>query len=279
VKKFIAIYSYAKREISLTMFKQEYGLVCTAAQKKVEFYKADKLGYFVSSMLAGIFVGFGIIVILTIAAALGDSVYLKILQGASFAAALSLIVFSGAELFTGNVFVMTAGIMRKRVQLKDAIPLWLYCLLGNLAGSVLIAALFVGTGLYEGYIAVLANETIIAKTSPAFGSIFIRAILCNILVCAATWCSYKIKSEVGKLIMIFWCIYLFVTIGFEHSVANMTLFSLRAFLWTDGGATVGAMGYNLVAATFGNFAGGAALAIAYWAMGRKEHDLSAADNS
>ena len=252
------------------MFRQEYGLVCDAAQKKIEFFKTDKIGYFVSSMLAGIFVGFGILIIFTIAAVLGDSAYLKIIQGASFAAALSLIVFSGAELFTGNVFVLTAGLMRKKVKLKNSVSLWLFCLLGNLAGSVLIAALFIATGLYEGYITDLVNNTVIAKTSPDFWAIFNRAILCNVLVCAATWCSYKIKSEVGKLIMIFWCIYLFVTIGFEHSIANMTLFSLNVFLWTDGGASFGSMVHNLAAATFGNFVGGASLALAYWTMGRKE---------
>lgn len=252
------------------MFKQEYGLVCTAAQNKVNFFKTDKVGYFVSSMLGGVFVGLGIIVIFVIAAAMGDSASLKILQGASFAAALSLIVFAGAELFTGNVFVLTAGIMRKRIELKDAVPLWIYCYLGNLAGSVLIAALFVGTGLYEGYITILVNESVIAKTSPDLSSLFIRGILCNLLVCAATWCSYKIKSDTGKLIMIFWCIYIFVIIGFEHSIANMTLFSLRTFLWTEGGAAFTAMGYNLFATTFGNFFGGAMLALAYWLMGRKE---------
>ncbi|MCL2564264.1 MAG: formate/nitrite transporter family protein [Defluviitaleaceae bacterium] len=252
------------------MFKSEYGLVCAAAQKKVDFFKVDKVGYFVSSMLAGVFVGLGVVVIFVIAAAMGDFAGLKILQGFSFAAALSLIVFAGAELFTGNVFVLTAGIMRKKIELKDAIPLWIYCYLGNLAGSVLIAALFVGTGLFEGYINALVNDSVIAKTSPDLSNLFIRGILCNLLVCAATWCSYKIKSDTGKLIMIFWCIYIFVIIGFEHSIANMTLFSLKGFLWTDGGATVGGIANNLFATTFGNFFGGAMLAMAYWLMGRKE---------
>jgi nitrite transporter NirC len=252
------------------MFKQEYGLVCAAAQNKVAFFKADKVGYFVSSVLAGIFVGLGVIVIIVIAAAMGDSVHIRLVQGASFAAALSLIVFAGAELFTGNVFVLTAGNLRKRIRVRDLMPLLGYCYFANFAGSVLIALLFAGTGLYQGYVTELVNETIVAKTSPGFLSLFIRGILCNLLVCAATWCTFKVKSESGKLIMIFWCIYIFVIAGFEHSIANMTLFSLGAFLWTDCSATVGAMGYNLLATTLGNFLGGAVLAMSYWAMGRKD---------
>jgi len=256
------------------MFKQEYGLVCTAALNKVNFFKTDKAGYFVSAMLAGVFVGLGIIVIYVIAAALGDSVNLKILQGASFAAVLSLIVFAGAELFTGNVFVLTAGIMRKTITLKDAAPLWIYCYLGNFAGSILIALLFIGTGLFTFDMNVLTDYSIIAKTSPTFSNLFIRGILCNILVCSATWCTYKIKSEAGKLIMIFWCIYIFVISGFEHSIANMSLFSLRTFVWTEGGASFAAMQHNLVSTSLGNFVGGAMLALTYWAMGRKERSSS-----
>ena len=252
------------------MFKQEYGLVCTAAQNKVNFFKVDKAGYFVSSMLAGVFVGLGVIVTYVIAAAMGASVSLKIIQGASFAAVLSLIVFAGAELFTGNVFVLKAGIMRKRLAFSDALPLWLFCYLGNFAGSVLVASLFIGTSLFTADMNALTDMAIMSKTSPAFVNLFIRGILCNILVCSATWCTYKIKSETGKLIMIFWCIYIFVISGFEHSIANMTLFSLRAIVWTDGGASVSAMLHNLLATSLGNFVGGATLAMTYWAMGRKD---------
>jgi nitrite transporter NirC len=77
------------------------------------------------------------------------------------------------------------------------------------------------------------------------------------------------KSETGKFIMIFWCIYLFVVCGFEHSIANMTLFSLGALARSSDVASISAMFMNLVATTAGNIIGGVSLALAYWSIGRK----------
>jgi len=33
-------------------------------------------------------------------------------------------------------------------------------------------------------------------------------------------------SDAAKCIVIFWCLYAFIASGFEHSVANMTLFGI-----------------------------------------------------
>ena len=75
------------------------------------------------------------------------------------------------------------------------------------------------------------------------------------------------NSESGKLIMIFWCIFLFVVCGFDHSIANMTLFSMRVMTGVDAG-TFGSIIKNLIAATLGNTVGGAGLALAYWPVAK-----------
>jgi nitrite transporter NirC len=73
--------------------------------------------------------------------------------------------------------------------------------------------------------------------------------------------------------MIFWCIYLFVVCGFEHSIANMTLFSLETMNGVSS-AAFGKMMANLGAVTLGNILGGMALALAYWIIAIKpvHHD-------
>jgi nitrite transporter NirC len=243
-----------------------YCLLGTAAEKKVGFYKGDRLAYFVSSMLAGVCVGICVITILVMDGMFNGFAGIKILQGVSFAAALSLVVFAGAELFTGNVFVMTAGVLLGKIRRGDAIGLCAFCYLGNMAGSILIAALFLGTGYLQGMVLAAATNAISSKTNPLFWELLIRGILCNMLVCAAVWCVYRMHSESGKLIMIFWCIYLFVVCGFEHSIANMTLFSLGVMARCS---PLDLMLVNLAATTIGNILGGMALSFAYWMVGRK----------
>jgi len=250
------------------MINIDYNLVEAAAKKKVSFFKKEKGAYFISSMLAGVYVGLCMITILVMAGALDNFAGIKILQGFSFAAALSLVVFAGSELFTGNIFVMTSGVMHKTVKPLDAIALCTFCYIGNLAGSILIAALFLGTGYLQGPVLEAAHAAMYSKTEPVFTELFVRGILCNVLVCAAVWCMYRLQAESSKLIMIFWCIYIFVVCGFEHSIANMTLFSMETMAGVNI-TTFNQMLKNLAAATIGNIAGGIALSLAYWSIARK----------
>ena len=245
-----------------------YNKLRESTKYKVNFYKKEKAGYFVASMMAGVFVGLCMITILVMAGMMDNFAGVKILQGVSFAAALSLVVFAGAELFTGNVFVMTAGVVLKEVKLRDAIGLCIYCYVGNLAGSILIAALFLWTGYLQGPVLEAAHTAMSAKTEPFFWELVVRGILCNLLVCAGVWCMYRLQSESSKLIMIFWCIYLFVICGFEHSIANMTLFSLETMNGVSSAGFSGMM-VNLGAVTLGNILGGMALSLAYWVISKK----------
>lgn len=252
------------------MIDDDYNIIGDAARKKVSFYQGDKTAYFISSMLAGVYVGICMVLILLIAGLFSNFEGLKILQGFSFAAALSLVVFAGAELFTGNVFVMTAGIKLGTVNRKDAIGLCSLCYLGNLAGSIAIAAIFLGTGYLQGKVLTEALALIYVKTEPLFVSLLFRGILCNLLVCVAVWCVFRLKSESGKLIIIFWCIFLFVVSGFEHSIANMTAFSLGIMAGGNSLPELTLILKNLVSTTIGNIIGGMMLALAYWTVARKK---------
>ena len=49
------------------------------------------------------------------------------------------------------------------------------------------------------------------------------------LVCGAGWMSYGAKDLTGKLLACFFPIWLFITSGFEHSVANM--YYIPAGIW------------------------------------------------
>lgn len=57
--------------------------------------------------------------------------------------------------------------------------------------------------------------------------------------------------------MIFWCLFAFISSGFEHSVANMTLLSIALFIPHGAGISVNGMAYNLIFVTLGNIIGGA----------------------
>ena len=67
----------------------------------------------------------------------------------------------------------------------------------------------------------------------------------------------RMKSESGKLIVMFCVIMAFVVAGFEHCIANMGTFSIAYLLL--GGLPMGLVARSMICVTFGNILGGAVL--------------------
>ena len=249
------------------MFKEEINKISEASIKKANFVSSGKSRYLMASALAGMFVGFGILLIFTIGGMLSpvNSPATKIIMGISFGIALSLVIMAGSELFTGNNMVMTIGVLEKKVKLKSLFSVWFFSYIGNFIGSAILAALFVYSGLAKGPTADFILKTSAVKMSAPFMELLVRGVLCNILVCLAVWCSFKLKEETAKLIMIFWCLFAFITSGFEHSIANMTLLSISVMIPHKAAVSLSGLVYNLSAVTLGNIIGGVIfVGFAYW---------------
>lgn len=253
------------------MYRDDVEAVGQAARGKVNLLTNNPLGYFLSSALAGAYIGFGILLIFTIGGQLAGSPFTKTVMGASFGVALSLVVIAGGDLFTGNTMVGTLGILEKTVSLREIGKLWIVCYLGNWAGSILLALVYMGTGLCTGPVAEFMANGALGKMTAGFMPLFFRGALCNILVCVAVWCGTRCKSESGKLIMIFWCLFAFITAGFEHSIANMTLLTIGLLNPVVEGLTLGGYFLNLVAVTLGNMVGGILfVAVPYYQISKRK---------
>lgn len=249
------------------MYNEEIKRVSAAAQVKSELFRRSAVKYVLSSALAGMYVGFGILLIFSIGGLLSqiDSPTVKIVMGISFGIALSLVIMAGSELFTGNNMIMTIGRLEKKVTLGEVAATHILSFAGNWLGSALLAFLFILSGLGQGSTASFMAKIAHSKVALSWIELLARGILCNILVCLALWCSFRMKEEAGKLIMVFWCLFAFITTGFEHSVANMTLLSAVLIMpGTDSIAFSGVI-YNLSWVTLGNFIGGSLfVALPYW---------------
>jgi nitrite transporter len=221
--------------------------------------------YLVSAMLAGIYIGVGEILLLSVAGPLeaGHSGAVKLLEGAVFPVALLLVLFAGADLFTSQCMTMTFGVLSRRTSWADLARIWVMSLLGNLAGAV-VFALFIGVAgtLKSAPTSSLLSALLAAKEAESGGQLFARAVLCNMLVCLAVWMFTRASGDGAKASMVWWPVFAFVASGFEHSIANMSLFSLGI---VNGQADVADLARNLVFTVPGNIVGGAVLvAAAYW---------------
>lgn len=244
---------------------------------------------FILSILAGVFIAFAAegsnmaaFNLLAKAETYGMG---RTLAGAIFGTGLMLVVVAGGELFTGNTMII-AGVLDKKVTLGAMLKNWLFVYLGNLVGSLFIAYMMVKSGLFGSGANLLGGITVkIAANKVGLG--FMEAvylgIMCNWLVCLAVWMAMGAKDITGKLLAIFFPIWLFITSGFEHSVANMYyipagIMAKGTKAWADAALASGVTGEmldklnwgsfivkNLLPVTLGNIIGGGIfVASAYW---------------
>ncbi len=206
----------------------------------------------------------------------------KALAGAIFGTGLMLVVLAGGELFTGNT-LMVAAVLNKRISIGTMLRNWAIVYIGNLIGSLFIAYMMAHSGLFGSGADMLGAVTLkiaVYKVHLSFTQALFLGIMCNWLVCLAVWMAYGADTMAGKIAAIFFPIWLFITSGFEHSVANM--YYIPAGLFIKGnekfasllGITQEALDgltwnsffiNNLIPVTLGNIIGGGILvAMAYW---------------
>lgn len=248
------------------MYSETIDHFSSLGASKLKVMKDNPVGFFVGAMMAGVYVGFGIILIFILGTAV-DPAYRKLVMGTSFGIALTLVVFAGAELFTGHNMYMSLAWLRKKVTAGNAVAVWVFVWIGNLAGSALLAAIFVlggASGTVDDGGSYL-NQVAAAKMNGSAIELLARAMLCNWLVCLALWMAGRTNNDAAKCIVIFWCLFAFIASGFEHSVANMTLFSIALLGEHPQTVSIAGMVHNLVWVTLGNFLSGSLfMAGGYW---------------
>ncbi len=260
------------------MYSETVQVLSDQAAAKLSAQRRSLTSHVVRSMLAGMYVGAAIVLIFTIGAYLSkDSPgAVKLVMGVCFGGALTMVVFAGSELFTGSNLVLTLGVLSKKASLRDLLANWAWTWIGNLAGSALLAVLVVRSGILSadpvhGFVLKLVET----KMNLPPEQLIIRAVLANWLVCLGVWMANRTKDDTAKILLIWWCMFTFITCGYEHSVANMC--ALLLGLLTEHGEKITWAGYwyNLGLATLGNVIGGAVFVGAmYWVGSPQARDAA-----
>ena len=196
----------------------------------------------------------------------------KLLFGAVFPLGLILCAIAGADLFTGNTAYFIPGLLSGKRSVKTIFKNWGIVYLGNFAGSVIVAFLFAyytdvfGKDPWHASIINIGEH----KTAAPFLKTFVKGIACNWMVALAMWLAYAAKDVSGKIIGIWFPIMAFVTMGFEHSVANMFFIPAAIFYGADV-TWASFIVDNLIPVTLGNIVGGALfVGTAYWFVYEKK---------
>ncbi|MFC0179378.1 nitrite transporter NirC [Thorsellia kenyensis] len=234
------------------------------------FLKINPIGFWISGMMAGSYVGLGIILIFTLGNKVEPSLR-YLVMGATFGIALTLVIIAGAELFTGHTMYLTIGVKTKKISLLDAVKILPKTWLANLLGAILVSYIYFLCGFEQmDNSGALLHEIALKKIDLTALNLFMRGALCNWLVCLSIWMALRVNGT-AKFIAIWWCLLGFIASGYEHSVANMTVFALSSFGQHSDAFTFLGVLHNLFWVTLGNlFSGVAFMGLGYWYVTSKE---------
>jgi formate/nitrite transporter len=167
-------------------------------------------------------------------------------------------------------------VLRGRTSLARLGVNWGLLTVGNLIGSLFVAYLLadktgvIGTAASKAGTPAASNFarltaiTVGKALTESDLQVFLRAMGCNWLVCAAVWLAIAARDIGGKILAIVFPITAFVALGFDHVVANMFFLPLAMFQHVHG-ITIAHVVSNLVVAFVGNAVGAVLfVAVAYW---------------
>lgn len=269
--------------------------VLTNYQKACEAKASNScLSLFFKACFAGAMIGFGGAAGNVASHAIADVGVGRMAAASVFPVGLMMILFMGAELFTGDCMV-TLGVAGKNISVLQALKILLCVFFGNMLGSTILCFLIFHSGQYNysaGLLGAFTIKVALGKCTMSFGSALASGILCNFLVCAAVLMANASSTAVGKIWAAFFVIFLFVISGYEHCVANMYYITAGLFAKTNPAYVNKAMevygytadqldklnlyGYfvkNLIPVTLGNFIGGGcvlALSLLFLNRAKKE---------
>ncbi|MDO4281140.1 MAG: formate/nitrite transporter family protein [Peptococcaceae bacterium] len=181
-------------------------------------------------MMAGLMISFGADAAMIASHGMENMSVARIVSGAIFPVGLISIVLTGSELLTGSC-LNVLGIPTGEIRLAGVAKNLVLVAIANAIGAVLLALTVVYIGqldLSSGRLGAFAIKTAVGKANLGFGPALVSGIWCNFLVCLAVFLGAAAKDVAGKILGIFFPIWVFVSCGFEHSVANMFYLPLGA---------------------------------------------------
>lgn len=150
-----------------------------------------------------------------------------VVAAALFPVGLLLIIFLGGSLFTSDNLTSIA-IMTKQIKIPPVVLKWALTLLGNILGAFIIAAIVRGGHIFTDRHLYVLQQIIAKKVHMEWWNTIFSGVLCNILVAGTVWATMATKHSIAKIFLIYFPIWLFAVVGFQHVTANSILF---AFGW------------------------------------------------
>lgn len=236
--------------------RHPYDILVRAIQEGVEQHSRKKLSLFLSSIAAGLILGFAgmsVALVTQLFPATEGVLYNRLAVAFVYPLGFVICILSGTQLFTEHTATAVYPVLDRKASLKSLHALWALVLAGNLVGTLtssillFLADAVIGAG--AGYILVADH-----LVHFSFGEVFISAILAGWLMAQGGWLVIGGHSGFTQILSIYIVTFIIGLGGLHHSiVGSAEVFS--GLLHMQNPDVAGAMKF-LSAAVMGNLVGG-----------------------
>lgn len=199
----------------------------TEKADNIAYSKATKtfLSAFYLAITAGMFISLAFVFYITVTTGTENVAWgiRKLVGGLAFSMGLLLVVVVGGELFTSSTLTLIAKASR-RITTAQMLKNWTVVYFGNFVGATFLVFLIFLSGLYlsdHGQWGLNALLTAQHKLHHTYVQAIALGMLCNIMVCLAIWMAFGASTITDKMFAVLLPVAMFVSSGFEHSIANM----------------------------------------------------------
>lgn len=216
--------------------KEPYEIMKEQIEAGLKEHRRSNLGLFLSSLSAGLEVGFSILaigIIYTLFSAEVSTGKLSLMMALVYPIGYIFVIIGRSELFTEHTVLATIPVLNGEATLKSLLNLWVIIYLGNLLGGYLFGTIVLqfnaGTHLVsQEFFQYVAKKMV--SYSP--GNILVSSIMAGWLMGTLSWLLSSAQDTLSRVAMIIFVTFIISIAGLHHCIVG----SIEIFMAFFGNA-------------------------------------------
>ena len=212
------------KEHTIEQPKEPYEIMVEQIEAGLKEHRRSNLGLFISSISAGLEVGFSILVIGIIYTLFKTEVSpgkLYLMMALVYPIGYIFVIIGRSELFTEHTVLATIPVLNGEASFKSLLNLWAIIYLGNLLGGYIFGTIVLqfnsGTHLISLDFFHFVSQKMIAYSA---GNILVSSIMAGWLMGTLSWLLSSAQDTLSRVAMIFFVTFIISIAGLHHCIVG-----------------------------------------------------------
>ncbi|MBC7523977.1 MAG: formate/nitrite transporter family protein [Flavobacterium sp.] len=204
--------------------KEPYEIMVDQIEAGLKEHRRSNIGLFISSLSAGLEVGFSILVIGIIYTFFKTEVShgkLYLMMALVYPIGYIFVITGRSELFTEHTVLATIPVLNGKASFKSLLNLWVIIYLGNLFGGYLFGTIVLqfnaGTHLISLDFFHFVSQKMVAYSST---NILVSSIMAGWLMGTLSWLLSSAQDTLSRVVMIFLITFIISIAGLHHCIVG-----------------------------------------------------------